>query len=70
MVWKRLCLLSGAWSFPFFMGIRHYSYSKNCNYDTLCGENKYFFFDNKYFYFQQKGICYRKFLFLCQKIKN
>ena len=54
MVWKRLCLLSGAWSFPFLYAYRNYSFYKNCNYYTLCGERKCFFFENKYYYFQQK----------------
>lgn len=54
----------------FLYAYRNYSFYKNCNCYTLCGENKYFFFDNKYFYFQKKEIYCRKFLFLYQKIKN
>lgn len=53
----------------FFMGIRHYSCSKNCNYDTLCGENKYFFFDNKYYYFQRKEFITANSCFYVKKLK-
>lgn len=53
----------------FLYAYRNYSFYKNCNCYTLCGENKYFFFDNKYYYFQQKEFITANPCFYVKKLK-
>ena len=53
----------------FLYAYRNYSFYKNCNYDTLCGERKYYCFNKRIIIFNKREFITANSFFNIKKLK-